>query len=178
MIKKIPNIISTLRIVLSLLILAVKPFGLSFFVLYMLCGISDVLDGWIARKFDLVSRQGQLLDSIADTVMVAILLFIFFSSFYLPLHFIYWIAIICICRLSSFIVGFIKYCQLAFLHTYANKITGVLLFCLPILYHIIGLNATLIILCFVASASSIEELIINATSKKLQRDIKSLFMTF
>lgn len=173
--KDIPNLITITRILGTVVLLFIKPFSALFFVIYILCGISDVLDGIIARKMNLVSKKGQILDSIADFLMVILLLLVFVLNLNLPLWVIYWLVSIAVIRLTSLGVGFIRYRQLAFLHTYANKLTGAGLFCFPFLYVGLGLYTTTILICFIASISAIEELIINAVSKKLWRDIKSVF---
>lgn len=173
--KNIPNLITITRILGTIGLLVLKPFSQRFLILYFLCGISDVLDGMIARKMNLTSKTGQVLDSIADFFMFTVLLIIFMFNFKLPLWIIYWIVIIFTIRLLSLFVGLMRYKQLAFLHTYANKLTGIALFCFPFLYTGLGIYTTTILLCFMASISAIEELIINIISKKLCRDIKSIF---
>lgn len=172
--KDIPNLITLTRILGAVVLLFIKPFSIPFFIIYVLCGISDILDGLIARKMNLVSKKGQILDSTADFLMIIILLFIFILSLNLPLLGIYWIVIIAAIRLTSLGIGFIRYRQPTFLHTYANKLTEAALFCFPFLYAGLGLYTTVILLCLIASISAIEELIINVISKKLQRDIKSV----
>lgn len=173
--RNLPNLITITRILGTMVLLFIRPFSLLFFIIYILCGISDILDGMIARKMNLVSKKGQMLDSIADFFMTILLLFVFVLNLSLPLWGIYWVVSIAIIRFTSLGVGVMRYRQLAFLHTYANKLTGVALFCFPFLYVSLGLNVTTILLCFIASISAIEELIINAVSKKLWRDIKFVF---
>ena len=174
--KNIPNLITITRMLGTIVLLCIKPLSALFFIIYILCGISDVLDGMIARKMNLVSKKGQILDSIADFLMVILLLFVFVLNFNLPIWGIYWVVIIAVIRLTSLGVGFMHYRQLSFLHTYANKLTGAAMFCFPFLYVSLGLYITTILLCSIASISAIEELIINAFSKKLLRDIKSVFL--
>jgi len=48
--KHIPNIITLARIVLASSLLFVSPLGVAFVVIYLLCGFSDILDGYIARR--------------------------------------------------------------------------------------------------------------------------------
>lgn len=173
--KNIPNLITISRILGTVVLLFIRPFSALFFIIYIWCGISDVLDGMVARKMNLASKKGQILDSIADFLMVTLLLLVFVLNLKLPLWGIYWVVSIAVIRLTSLSVGFMRYRQLAFLHTYANKLTGGALFCFPVLYVGLGLYTTIILLCFIASISAIEELIINIISKKLWRDIKSVF---
>nr|WP_295777963.1 CDP-alcohol phosphatidyltransferase family protein [uncultured Intestinibacter sp.] len=42
-----------------------------------MCGILDVLDGFIARKFNVTSKLGAKLDSIPDMIMIFVILFRF-----------------------------------------------------------------------------------------------------
>lgn len=83
--KTIPNLLSFLRIVMvpimSVLFLKGET-GWAVFVLF-LSGLSDFLDGKIARRFNQISELGKVLDPIADKltqIMIAVVLFLFFKS--------------------------------------------------------------------------------------------------
>ncbi|HWS43979.1 MAG TPA: CDP-alcohol phosphatidyltransferase family protein [Pseudoflavonifractor sp.] len=174
-IKNVPNYITVIRVFASACLLLVKPFSVLFFFFYFTCGISDVLDGYIARKMDVSSKFGQILDSISDLIFIGIVLFILIPVIDLPLWIIYWIAVIAVIRLISIMIGLIRYHQLAFLHTYANKATGIILFFFPFLFFVLGKEVAAIIICCIASISAAEELFINLTSKNLHRDRGSIF---
>ncbi|MGN7764856.1 CDP-alcohol phosphatidyltransferase family protein [Paenibacillus sp. 22594] len=169
-IKHIPNILSALRILCSLLLLVVQPLSSMFFGLYLVCGASDVLDGYVARKTNSASPLGASIDSVADVVFITALLAVFLPILQLSLWVVCWITSVVLIRLSSLLVGYVKYHALSFLHTYANKATGLALFSFPFLYSIFGLTATSIVICGLASCSAVEELIINIKSKELLRD--------
>ncbi len=65
----IPNILSTVRICLIPLIVYLYLFtNLNWLagILALLSGITDIVDGYIARKFNQVSNVGKILDPIAD----------------------------------------------------------------------------------------------------------------
>lgn len=173
--KNLPNLITIARILGTLVLLVIKPFSIPFLILYFLCGITDIVDGVIARKYNLVSKKGQILDSIADFFMISVLILIVVLNFKLPIWSLCWIALIAIIRLFSLVIGFMRYKQLAFLHTYSNKTTGFVLFCYPFLYIVLSFNLTTILVCVIASISALEELMINFVSKKINRDIKSIF---
>lgn len=68
MFKNIPNILTVLRFLLIPIILKSIFAGnyLLAFVFFTLSGITDVLDGFIARKFNLISNFGKLIDPLAD----------------------------------------------------------------------------------------------------------------
>ena len=67
----LPNVISVLRIAGSISLLFCDVAGLPFWVVYALCGISDMVDGWLARKLHAETKAGAILDSVSDIVFVA-----------------------------------------------------------------------------------------------------------
>ena len=68
---QLPNIITLLRIAGSMGLLFCNVTGVVFWIIYGLCGISDIVDGWLARKLKCVTKTGALLDSLADICFVA-----------------------------------------------------------------------------------------------------------
>jgi CDP-diacylglycerol--glycerol-3-phosphate 3-phosphatidyltransferase len=173
--KNVPNYITILRIFAAVSLLFVKPFSALFFFFYLICGISDVLDGYIARKMNASSNLGQILDSISDLIFISIVLLISIPIIKLPSLIIYWIVVIVVVRFFSIIIGFLRFQQFAFLHTFANKATGIIIFFFPFIFFIFGIEITTTIICCMASISAIEELLINLTSKTLHRDRNSIF---
>lgn len=155
--------------------LLVNPFSLAFFVIYTLCGISDVLDGYIARKTKTTSQFGETLDSISDFIFIVFMLIIFIPILTWERWMFYWIGIIALVRFISLGIGFAKYHTLAFIHTYANKATGIILFFFPFLLFATGLTATAFVMCSIANLSALEELIINIKSRSLNRNEVSMF---
>jgi CDP-diacylglycerol--glycerol-3-phosphate 3-phosphatidyltransferase len=143
----------------------------AFYLIYLACCISDFLDGYIARKTNTTNKSGEVLDSIADFIFIAILLVIFVPLLSLERWMLCWVGVIATIRFMAFVIGYVKYRVLPFLHTYGNKITGIALACFPILYHSLGLTVTAFILCGLASLSAIEELFITIRSKELNRNI-------
>lgn len=172
--KYIPNIITSLRILFSLTLLFVEPFTTLFYVIYFICGGSDIVDGHLARKMNCSSLFGAMLDSVADVVFIAIMLIVLIPLFSWPVWVLWWIGMIVLIRIFSLIAGFIKYRALCFLHTYANKASGLLLFCFPFLHGFIHWEFAVGILCAVAMASALEEFFLHIFSVKLDRDIKGL----
>ncbi len=172
--KSIPNILTLIRIMISFIFLFIKPLSCLFFVLYIVCGATDILDGYIARKTKNTSKFGAVFDSVADFIFIVIMLVIIIPiidiSFWIQL----WVIIISFIKAASLLIGFIKYHAVAFLHTYANKITGALLFCFPLFYQVFGITTTAFLLCSIASVAAVEELVINIKFKEFKPDIKSI----
>jgi len=173
--KAIPNCISVSRIIFSLILIFVKPLSTVFYAIYIICGLTDIVDGFIARKTGTTSSLGARLDSMGDMVMVGVLLLVLYPIINPPTQIIIWTISIGIIRLASMAVALKKYKTFAGLHTYGNKITGIVLFIFPILLLYINTNVLMYIICVVASISAIEELIIKLTSSQLQLNIKSIF---
>lgn len=173
--KYMPNCITIVRFICSVLLLFIKAFSPAFFILYLSCGISDVLDGFIARKTHTVSRTGQILDSSADAAFFICMLIIYIRTLVLPVQVITAVIVICVLRFSSLAAGFIRWHEPAFLHTYANKAAGFTVFCFPLLYVFLPRTAYVIV-CLITIVSAAEELIINLSAKKLDREAKGLFI--
>lgn len=174
-IKSIPDMITMIRIIGSVILLKVKPLGILFFFIYALSVLSDVMDGYLARKINACTASGAVFDSIADAIFFFVMLIIFMPVLSWTKTIIIWIASIAFMRILSSIIGFVRYHKSAMLHTYLNKLTGFMLSLFPVIYISAGVHWTVIILCIIASAASIEELVINICSKKLDRNIISIF---
>ena len=68
-----------------------------------------------------------------------------------------WIVVIAIIKICNIILGFIYNKKLISLHTMMNKITGLLLFLLPLTLSVIELKYSSIAVCIVATFSAIQE---------------------
>ncbi|MEN6315401.1 MAG: CDP-alcohol phosphatidyltransferase family protein [Clostridiaceae bacterium] len=172
--KAIPNLLTLLRILGAAALLFLAPLKPPFLTVYAFCGFSDILDGFLARRWQVSSAVGALLDSIADFLLTAVLLYVFIPYFSWPEWILIWIASVALIRCSALSVCWVRFRQFAFLHTVSNKITGIALFCFPIFLWLLGLNVTAGILCGLASISALEELLIQIVSKPLNRDIPSI----
>ena len=160
---------------LAFSLLLINPSSILFFMIYFLCGISDILDGYIARRTNTTNKLGEILDSIADLIFITIMLIVFIPLLTWESWMLCWVGIIAFMRFLSFGIGFIKYHTLSFLHTWANKATGIVLFCFPLMYYTTGLTITFFVVCCIASLSAFEELIITIRSKRLNRNVTSIF---
>ena len=124
----LPNIITLLRIVGSLGLLLCDVSGVAFWFVYALCGISDIVDGGLARKLKCVTKTGALLDSVADICFVACLCPLLLPILDLPQWLWLWAGVIVIIKVVNQISALVRYGHCCFPHTLANKITGFLLF--------------------------------------------------
>ena len=152
-----PNIITIIR--------AIGAFGLLFFrvespifwMLYIACGISDMLDGFLARKYHCESKTGALLDSLADIVFVACCCIKLIPALALPNWLWIWVLVIALIKVINQISAFVIYKKCVFPHTIANKVTGFLLFVgIPVTLFVESL-IPLIIIAIVATFAAIQE---------------------
>ncbi|MCL2827003.1 MAG: CDP-alcohol phosphatidyltransferase family protein, partial [Eggerthellaceae bacterium] len=108
-IPQVPTVLTASRIVCSVLMLLTQAFSTEFFVLYLWCGLSDVLDGYIARKAKCTSDFGAKLDSVADLVFSVALLLVLFQALLWELWMFLWIYLIVGIRVLSVLVGAVKF---------------------------------------------------------------------
>jgi len=151
----LPNIITLLRIVGSLGLLLCDVSGVAFWFVYALCGISDIADGWLARRLKCVTKTGALLDSVADICFVACLCPLLLPILDLPQWLWLWAGVIVIIKVVNQISALVKYGCCTFPHTLANKATGFLLFiAVPMTFVSV---VPIIIVAVVATLAAIQE---------------------
>ena len=126
--SRIPNIISALRILGAICLLFFYPAGAVFWVIYGLCGISDIMDGYLARHLHAESKTGAVLDSVADICFVACCAIRLLPVLEIPPWLWIWAAIIVAIKIVNQISALIVCKRFCFPHTSANKLTGLLLF--------------------------------------------------
>ena len=68
------NALTICRIVLCVALLTTEAFSPAFFLVYALAGLTDMLDGYVARRTNSESALGARLDSIADLFLVIVCL--------------------------------------------------------------------------------------------------------
>ena len=152
---QLPNIITRLRIVGSLGLLLCDVSGVAFWFVYALCGISDIADGWLARRLKCVTKTGALLDSVADICFVACLCPLLLPILDLPQWLWLWAGVIVIIKVVNQISALVKYGRCTFPHTLANKATGFLLFiAVPMTFVSV---VPIIIVAVVATLAAIQE---------------------
>ena len=126
--KRLPNVISVLRIAGSLGLLFCDVAGWLFWVLYALCGISDMVDGWLARRLHAESNTGAILDSVSDILFVACCAIRLSPVLVIPTWLWIWAGIIAIIKIVNQVSALAVFKRSCFPHTWANKLTGFLLF--------------------------------------------------
>ena len=151
------NIITGIRIVLSAALLFCPVFSPTFYALYIAAGISDMIDGAMARKTGTVSEFGSRLDTVADIVFAAVCLIKVLPVLHAPLWLYLWIAVIACMKAANIAVGYIRRKKFPSVHSVINKVTGGLLFLFPLTLTFIDLKYSAAVVCMAATAAAIQE---------------------
>ena len=126
--KSLPNAISALRFFGAVCLLFFGVESYAFWAIYFVCGLSDMADGYLARKLGCESKTGALLDSLADMVFVVCCCFKLIPALTFPKWLWIWGGVIVAIKVINQISALVMYKRCLFPHTVANKVTGVLLF--------------------------------------------------
>jgi Phosphatidylglycerophosphate synthase len=127
-VKRIPNILTTLRFLGSICLLICSPASAAFWIIYGLCGVSDMADGYLARRLRAESRKGAVLDSVADICFVVCCAIRLLPVLQIPTWLWIWAGLIVVIKLINQVSALVVHKRLCFPHTKANKLTGLLLF--------------------------------------------------
>jgi CDP-diacylglycerol--glycerol-3-phosphate 3-phosphatidyltransferase len=151
------NIITGSRILFSCALLACPPFSAPFYVFYLAAGLSDLLDGFAARKTDTVSEFGARLDTAADLVFVLVCLIKLLPVLRIPAWLYAWIGGIALIKAVNIVSGFAVQKRFPAVHSVMNKVTGVLLFLLPLTIPAVPLKYAAIVVCAAATLAAVQE---------------------
>lgn len=153
----IANAITCCRILISLLMFLFSVFSPGFYVCYLIAGISDMIDGTIARKLGTNSKFGEKLDTVADFIFAVIALFKLLPVMKISMTIWIWIGLIAVIKLINIISGFVVQKRFVTVHSLANKITGAVLFALPLTLSLIDVSYSAIFVCLAATFAAIQE---------------------
>lgn len=151
------NLITGIRILAGAALLFFPALSPAFYVLYIAAGISDMIDGPVARRTHTVSDFGARLDTAADFVLVAACLIKLLPVLDVPVWLYVWIGVIALIKAVNFVSGYVMQKRFVALHTPMNKATGVLLFLLPLTLSCIELKYSAIPVCAVATFAAVQE---------------------
>ncbi len=153
------NIITFARMVLSAVLAFLSPLSAPFGVCYLLCGASDMADGFIARKTHTESEKGARLDSIADMVFFTVSAVKILPLVHLNTLLWLWTAVIAVIKITCMIL------ELVFKHTFSpdhsvfNKVTGILLFIMPMTIRALDARYSAAVVCTAAGIAAVQKAI-------------------
>ena len=151
------NVITTIRILCSVALLFCAVLSPWFFVLYLIAGVSDMVDGWVARKTNTVSDFGSKLDTFADILFVVVCLVKLLPVLHLPVWIYVWVGIIAGMKVFNIVYSYVVRKQFITDHSILNKLTGALLFLLPLTLSVIDVKYSAAAVCLVATVAAVKE---------------------
>ena len=155
--KHLANAITFSRILCSIWMWLCPVFSMPFYTAYLLGGFTDMIDGTIARKTGAATAFGEKLDSIADLMFTAVAFAKNLPVIDIPRRVWVFILIIAAIRIANLVRGYIRQRRWIMQHTVLNKVTGFLLFLLPLTHAFIDLNYSAWIVCIMALVSAVQE---------------------
>lgn len=151
------NTITGFRIICSIALLFCPVLSVAFYILYIIAGVSDMIDGTIARKTRTVSEFGSTLDTVADLIFIVVCMIKILPILDISIWMYIWIGIIALIKVMNIAFGIIDQKRFVSVHSMMNKITGCLLFALPLTVGFIELRYSVISICVVATFAAIQE---------------------
>ncbi|MCL2530574.1 MAG: CDP-alcohol phosphatidyltransferase family protein [Oscillospiraceae bacterium] len=168
MVKHIPNILSISRIPLAIslpfLVLLESPWP--FLVVFGLCGVTDVLDGILARALKLQSKLGEKLDSAADGIAIVCYITAVILGVDVVITTLHWalFGLLMIGRAHNMVFTWSKFRRVGFIHLRSMRWAAVAIWCLMPVSVLLGYlpDIPLAILLGAVTLSGFEETVILA----------------
>lgn len=151
--KHLANLVTVCRILCGIGLLFCPVFSPSFWGLYLVGGLTDMVDGNIARKLNSATGFGSKLDSVADLIFITAA----FVKLLPVIHFPGWVWCWAI-----LIAGMrIRNRKLLLEHTLWNKITGLLLFLFPLTLSFLDVKYSACLVCTAATIAAANSKTVN-----------------
>lgn len=180
--NKLPNVLSLLRLLSVPVLWALALMDMPRYVGIglLLAGLSDALDGFIARRWSIATAYGSRLDSLAD--MSVLVSTVFWVVLLMPgiifdhkLLVSVWVTL----EALAILVGWIKFRRIANLHLYSSKAAGVVAYAFVITAFIFGYNETLFYVALaVLVVASVEALTLELLCSSVDEHMKSIFHAY
>ena len=155
--KQFPNLLSGGRLFLAGVMGILPVSGAAFAVLYLLCGLTDVLDGWLARRLRAESEFGAKLDSATDVCFLCVSLVRLWPVLRPGVPVLLFAIGVALVRLCAAAAAWVRFGQPGFLHTWGNKLTGLLLFLFPFFVKYGDSLCFAVFLCLPATLAAVQE---------------------
>ena len=159
--KNLANFITSIRLVGAVCLIFIETLSKPFFIVYIVCGITDALDGFVARKLNITSDFGRKLDSISDLLFNGVILIKVFPVIltktlsYIPILIYLAVGMRALCYLF---VG-IHFKKFSSRHTIYNKIISLLMFFLPLMCVTNYLTQFCLVVLLLGFISNIDEIL-------------------
>jgi len=153
-----------------------EAFSIGFFVFFALAAITDIIDGPIARKLNVSSKIGAILDSIADIFFALCIIVVVFPVIELTLLSYLLVGGVFFCKIISIIFTYVRFKEIISYHTTLIRVAAWFVFSFPIWVMFFNENIVVLVLSILMYVVYTEEFLITGLSKeKPSANIKSVF---
>ena len=128
-----------------------------FYVFYLFCGLTDMIDGAIARKTGAVSKFGARLDTVADFVFMFVCSIKILPLMHIPVLLWVWIIIVALIKIFNIALVFIHTKKLISIHSVLNKTTGFALLLMPLSLAFVETTYSVATVCVLATIAAMQE---------------------
>ena len=177
--RHLPNLLSALRLAAAPVLVALAMTGeLGIFTVVLVPAlVTDIADGYLARRLGVTSRFGALLDSLADLVLFAAAVFgVWCFHPELLLRHPAAGGLLITCWLVEPLVALLRYGRISSFHTYASKVAAYLLGFMVAALFLWGVPEALFYAAVGAGiAASIEEILLIAVLPQWRSDVRGLY---
>ena len=165
--KYIANIVTGSRAAFGLTLLFIPLSSAWFTILYLFCGLTDMIDGTIARKTGAVSKFGAGLDTAADFVFMFVCGLKILPLLHLPVWLWVWITLIALVKIMNITLVLIHRKKLISIHSALNKTTGFALFLLPLSLTFVKVTYSAVAICVLATVAVAQEVYFVARGREV-----------
>lgn len=137
--KHLANILSSIRIVAGAFLYLFSDITGGFIILYIICGITDLLDGPIARKTGSTSSLGAILDTVGDAITYMAFVKILLVQHLVPRFIVIWMLGVLGLHLICGFVSLIRVKKFFIVHSLFGKLLGGSVFVMPFAMGIVKL---------------------------------------
>jgi len=169
--KQIANILTSVRIFLALILLTFSGLNTGFVVLFSICGITDLIDGPVARVTGSQSSFGAKLDTVGDVLTYFAMVKILILEKVITYRTLLWFAVPLLGMFVSGFIGRVKFHTFVFTHTALSKVFGVGCFLVPFSVFSGAVSILLTALWFVACLAATEMIAIQIIANHADPDI-------
>lgn len=158
--KHLANIITCTRIICAIVLFFFRSVNGTFLVVYTFCGLTDLIDGPIARKMRSQSNIGAVLDTVGDVATYVALAKILLTEHLVPFWAMYWYISAAAGILCSGIIAVARFGRFFVMHSFCGKLMGGAAFLMPFALYSGMLTTCFVLICTTATISAIETAVI------------------
>ncbi len=173
--KHLANIVSSSRVIGAVILFCMNSISTPFLIVYILCGLTDLIDGPIARKTNSSSELGATLDTIGDVLTYLALTKILVKEKLVPWWILVWIISAGVLFGICAFVSNHRFKKFYLPHTWLGKIFGGSVFVLPVAMQFMPGEIWMSVICSIATIHAFELFYIQLRSKEALPFVASAF---